>query len=51
MTRHSTTLEIEHPLRVGDTLKDLLPGFVSAERGGVVRIADLQAQGYAYLRP
>jgi intracellular sulfur oxidation DsrE/DsrF family protein len=33
------------------TLKDLLPGFVSAERGGVVRIAELQAQGYAYLRP
>src|ERR1700736_5191757 len=25
MTRHSTTLEIEHPIRVGDTLKDLLP--------------------------
>jgi intracellular sulfur oxidation DsrE/DsrF family protein len=33
------------------TLGDLLPGFVSAERGGVVRIAELQAQGYAYLRP
>jgi uncharacterized protein len=33
------------------TLKDLLPGFISAERGGVVRIAELQAQGYAYLRP
>ena len=33
------------------TLKDLLPGFVAADRGGVVRIADLQAQGYAYLRP
>jgi uncharacterized protein len=33
------------------TLKDLLPGFVSAEQGGVVRIAELQAQGYVYLRP
>ena len=33
------------------TLKDLLPGFITAERGGVVRIAELQAQGYAYLRP
>ncbi|WGD54341.1 DsrE family protein [Bradyrhizobium sp. CB1650] len=33
------------------TLKDLLPGFVSAERGGVVRLAELQAQGYLYLRP
>jgi uncharacterized protein len=32
-------------------LKDLLPGFVSAEQGGVVRIAELQAQGYVYLRP
>jgi intracellular sulfur oxidation DsrE/DsrF family protein len=33
------------------TLKDLLPGFVAAERGGVVRIAELQSQGYLYLRP
>jgi intracellular sulfur oxidation DsrE/DsrF family protein len=33
------------------TLGDLLPGFVSADRGGVVRIAELQAQGYVYLRP
>ena len=33
------------------TLKDLLPGFVVAERGGVVRIAELQSQGYLYLRP
>lgn len=32
-------------------LKDLLPGFTEAERGGVVRIAELQAQGYLYLRP
>jgi intracellular sulfur oxidation DsrE/DsrF family protein len=33
------------------TLKDLLPGFVSAEKGGVVRLAELQSQGYVYLKP
>ena len=33
------------------TLQDLLPGFVKADKGGVVRIAGLQAQGYLYLRP
>ena len=33
------------------TLNDLLPGFVAADKGGVVRIAELQAQGYVYLRP
>ena len=33
------------------TLKDLLPGFVIADKGGVVRLAELQSQGYAYLRP
>lgn len=32
-------------------LKNLLPGFISADRGGVVRIAELQSQGYLYLRP
>jgi intracellular sulfur oxidation DsrE/DsrF family protein len=32
-------------------LKDLLPGFVSADNGGVVRIAERQSQGYLYLRP
>jgi intracellular sulfur oxidation DsrE/DsrF family protein len=32
-------------------LKDLLPGFIADERGGVVRIAELQSQGYLYLRP
>ncbi|CAN5161947.1 DsrE family protein [soil metagenome] len=32
-------------------LDQLLPGFVAAERGGVVRIAELQAQGYYYLKP
>jgi len=33
------------------TLGGLLPGFVSADKGGVVRIAELQSQGYLYLRP
>ena len=33
------------------TVNDLLPGFIAAERGGVVRIAELQSQGYCYLRP
>jgi len=33
------------------TLADLLPGFTVAEKGGVVRLAQLQSQGYAYLRP
>ena len=32
-------------------LKDLLPGFIKADQGGVVRIAELQSQGYVYLRP
>jgi intracellular sulfur oxidation DsrE/DsrF family protein len=33
------------------TLADLLPGFVNAEQGGVVRLAELQGEGYVYLRP
>jgi intracellular sulfur oxidation DsrE/DsrF family protein len=33
------------------TVSDLLPGFVNLDRGGVVRIAELQSQGYVYLRP
>jgi intracellular sulfur oxidation DsrE/DsrF family protein len=33
------------------TLGDLLPGFLVAERGAVVKLAELQAQGWAYLRP
>jgi intracellular sulfur oxidation DsrE/DsrF family protein len=33
------------------TLDDLLPGFALAEQGGVVKLADLQAQGWVYLRP
>lgn len=32
-------------------LADLLPGFGAADEGGVVRIAELQLQGYLYLRP
>jgi intracellular sulfur oxidation DsrE/DsrF family protein len=42
----------------GNTMKakqvdidDLLGGFSVAREGGVVRIADLQEQGYLYLRP
>ena len=33
------------------TLKDLLPGFVEASEGGVVKLAELQGEGYVYLRP
>jgi intracellular sulfur oxidation DsrE/DsrF family protein len=33
------------------TLKDLLPGFAVADKGAVVKLAQLQGQGYAYLRP
>ena len=32
-------------------LADLLPGFARIDEGGVVRLARLQAEGYAYLRP
>jgi intracellular sulfur oxidation DsrE/DsrF family protein len=32
-------------------LGDLLPGFVEASEGGVVKLAELQAEGYVYLRP
>lgn len=32
-------------------LADLLPGFVRADEGGVVRIAQLQTEGYVYIRP
>jgi intracellular sulfur oxidation DsrE/DsrF family protein len=42
----------------GNTMKaqklvvgDMLSGFEVAEEGGVVRIADLQEQGYLYIRP
>ncbi|MCF7983997.1 MAG: DsrE family protein [Thiohalocapsa sp.] len=30
---------------------ELLPDFVIAEQGGVVRIAELQSRGYVYIRP
>jgi intracellular sulfur oxidation DsrE/DsrF family protein len=30
---------------------ELLPDFAIAEKGGVTRIAELQSQGYAYIRP
>ncbi len=33
------------------TTGDLLPGFVRIDEGGVVRLARLQAEGYAYIRP
>lgn len=33
------------------TVADLLPGFVRVDEGGVVRLARLQAEGYAYIRP
>ncbi|MBI5261769.1 MAG: DsrE family protein [Bradyrhizobium sp.] len=35
----------------GVKLEDLTSGFIAAEKGGVVRLAELQQQGYAYLRP
>jgi len=33
------------------TVADLVPGFVRIDEGGVVRLAQLQAAGWAYLRP
>jgi uncharacterized protein len=33
------------------TLAGLLPGFAVAEKGGVVKLAELQGQGWLYLRP
>jgi intracellular sulfur oxidation DsrE/DsrF family protein len=33
------------------TLADLAPGFQIAEKGGVVKLAELQRRGYAYIRP
>ncbi|MEO8758941.1 MAG: DsrE family protein [Devosia sp.] len=33
------------------SVADLLPGFVRIDEGGVVRLAQLQAAGWAYLRP
>lgn len=33
------------------TIDDLVPGFKLADKGGVVKIAELQGQGWSYLRP
>lgn len=33
------------------SLGDMLPGLIEASAGGVVRIAELQSQGYVYIRP
>jgi uncharacterized protein len=33
------------------TLDEMLPGLVEASSGGVVRIAQLESQGYLYIRP
>ena len=33
------------------TLADLEPGFQLAEKGGVVKLAELQHRGFAYIRP
>ena len=33
------------------TVDQLLPGFSRIDEGGVVRLAKLQAEGYAYIRP
>jgi len=35
----------------GIKLDDLLAGFTVAEKGGVVRLVELQQSGFAYLRP
>jgi intracellular sulfur oxidation DsrE/DsrF family protein len=42
----ANTMKMQHV-----TLRDLLPGFQIAERGAVVLLAELQSQGYGYLRP
>lgn len=36
---------------LGMSLFDLVPGFERVDQGGVVRIAQLQQQGYLYIRP
>ncbi|MDG4881585.1 DsrE family protein [Mesorhizobium sp. WSM4884] len=33
------------------TLADLLEGFQVADKGGVIKLSELQRQGYVYLRP
>lgn len=42
----ATTLELLNYDR-----DELLDGFIIAEQGGVTRIAELQSQGYVYIRP
>jgi intracellular sulfur oxidation DsrE/DsrF family protein len=42
----SNTMRAQH---IG--LTDLLPGFAAADKGAVVLLAELQSQGYAYLKP
>lgn len=32
-------------------IDELVPGFIRVDQGGVVRIAELQSQGYLYIRP
>jgi uncharacterized protein len=60
MTKHTAELSKSglqlnaciNTMRAQDiALKDLLPGFIVADKGGVVRLAELQSQGYVYLRP
>ena len=39
-------------MRAQDVQTDeLIPGFIRVDQGGVVRIAELQQQGYLYIRP
>eukprot|EP01037_Dinobryon_pediforme_P024147 gene24147-25848_t len=48
----TTLVACGNTMRAGKlTLADLVPGFVVAEEGGVVRIAKLQGAGYLYIRP
>ena len=52
---HTQKVELD---ACGNTLKqlnlgvgDLVDGFVRVDQGGVVRIAELQGQGYVYIKP
>jgi hypothetical protein len=33
------------------TAEELLPGMIEVSQGGVTRIAELQSQGFVYIRP
>ena len=33
------------------TMEELLPGMIEVSQGGVTRIAELQSEGYIYIRP